>query len=92
MSKQIIYIKGQGIIEVNDQTVDLNKIGKAIALPIDDLDIIEFKSIKKAVTIENYTIFFYYIDNDALIIYLVGFSTRSQKRLLLKIKENCNNF
>ena len=67
MSKQIIYIKGQGIIEVNDQTVDLNKIGKAIALPIDDLDIIEFKSIKKAVTIENYTIFFYYIDNDALI-------------------------
>lgn len=87
-----VYLKGQGVIVINGQIIDLKKIGKAIALPIDDLDIIRFDNIKKVVTIENYTTFFDYNDNESLIIYLGGFSTRSQKKLLLKIKKQCDDF
>lgn len=87
-----VYLKGQAIITINEQIIDLSKISKAIALPIDDLDIMEFTNISKVVTIENYTTFFDYNDKESLIIYLGGFSTRSQKKLLLKIKKNCNNF
>lgn len=87
-----VYLKGKCVITIGNQTIDLNKISKAIALPIDDLDIMNFTNISKVITIENYTTFFDYIDEESLIIYLGGFSTRSQKQLLLKLKENCNDF
>ena len=87
-----VHIKGQGVITINGQIIELSKINKGIALPIDDLDIINFSDVYKVVTVENYTTFFDYIDSEALIIYLGGFSTRSQINLLLKIKDICDDF
>ena len=86
-----LYIKGEGQIIINEQTIDLSSLKTSIGLPIDNIDIISFKNIKKVTTIENLTTFYDY-KSDGLIIYLGGFSTRSQKKILNKIKQKCSNF
>ena len=86
-----LYVKGEGTIKINNQTIDLASLKTSIGVPIDNVDIINFENIKKVTTIENLTTFYDY-KSDGLIIYLGGFSTRSQKKILNKIKDRCNNF
>ncbi len=86
-----LYVKGDGIIKINNQTIDLSLCGTSIGIPIDNVDIITFENINKVTTIENLTTFYDY-KSDGLIIYLGGFSTRSQKKVLNKIKSKCNDF
>lgn len=86
-----LYVKGDGIIKINNQTIDLSLCGTSIGIPIDNVDIINFENINKVTTIENLTTFYDY-KSDGLIIYLGGFSTRSQKKVLNKLKSKCDDF
>ncbi len=86
-----LYVKGEGKININEQNIDLSCLKTSIGLPIDNIDIISFDNINKVTTIENLTTFYDY-KSDGLIIYLGGFSTRSQKKILNKIKRSCSTF
>ncbi len=86
-----LYVKGEGIISINNQEIDLSLLKTSIGIPIDNVSILEFKNITKVTTIENLTTFYDY-NFEGLIIYLGGFSTKSQKLVLNKIKLTCNNF
>lgn len=89
--KPYLYIKGTGKIRINKQIIDLESLNTSLGIPIDNPDIIEFIDIFKVTTIENLTTFYDYND-DGLIIYLGGFSTRSQTGILNKLKNNTLNF
>ena len=86
-----LYVKGEGLLKINNQTIDLSLLGTSIGVPIDNVDVIDFENINKVTTIENLTTF-YNFKSDGLIIYLGGFSTRSQKKVLNKIKSKCGDF
>ena len=86
-----LYVKGDGIICINNECLDLSKINTSIGIPIDNIALIEFEKIQKVTTIENLTTFYDYKD-DGLIIYLGGFSSSSQIECLKKIKECTRNF
>ncbi|MCH5180171.1 MAG: hypothetical protein J1F32_03035 [Erysipelotrichales bacterium] len=86
-----LTIKGNGIVHINDQTIDLSKIKNAIGLQIDNINVISFEQISKVTTIENLTTFFDYVD-DGLIIYLGGFPTRNQISVLKKLRKICPHF
>lgn len=86
-----LYIKGDGIVNINNQTIDLKKLGTSIGLPIDDVNIISFQNIEKVITVENLTTF-YDFQFDGLIIYLGGYSTHNQMKILKKVKKITTNF
>ncbi len=86
-----LYVKGEGLLKINNQMIDLSLLGTSIGIPIDNVDAIDFENVYKVTTIENLTTFYDY-KSDGLIIYLGGFSTRNQKAILSKIKTICNNF
>lgn len=86
-----LYVKGEGIIYINSQKIDLKNLANSIGIPIDKVDELSFENISKVTTIENLTTFYDYV-SDGLIIYLGGFSTRSQIQVLKKIKEVCKDF
>lgn len=89
--KPYLYIKGEGIITINNQKINLNAVSNSIGIPIDKVDELSFENVYKVTTIENLTTFYDY-KSDGLIIYLGGFSSRSQIQVLKKIKEICTNF
>lgn len=86
-----LYVKGEGMLQVNNQKIDLSLLGTSIGIPIDNVDIIDFENVNKVTTIENLTTFYDY-KSDGLIIYLGGFSTRNQKKVLNKLKSKCDVF
>lgn len=86
-----LYVKGEGIIGINSQKIDLSCVCSSIGIPIDDVNALSFENIDKVTTIENLTTFYDYA-SDGLIIYLGGFSTIPQTQVLKKIKEACSNF
>lgn len=86
-----LYVKGEGIIYINSQKIDLKNLANSIGIPIDKVDELSFENISKVTTIENLTTFYDYV-SDGLIIYLGGFSTRNQIQVLKKIKEVCKDF
>lgn len=89
--KPYLYLKGTGIVIVNNQKIDLKLLNSSIGLPIDKLEDIIFDNVDKVITIENQTTFYDYEDN-GLIIYLGGYPTKLQIRALKKITEVCNHF
>lgn len=86
-----LYVKGEGIIFINSQKIDLKGIANSIGIPIDKIDELSFDNISKVTTIENLTTFHNY-DSNGLVIYLGRFSTRSQMQVLKKIKKVCSKF
>lgn len=86
-----LYIKGEGIVYINKEKIDLALIDNSIGIPIDNAEIIRFENINKVTTIENLTTFHDY-KSDGLVIYLGGFSTRNQINVLKKLKEVCAKF
>lgn len=86
-----LYIKGEGIIRINQEIIDLKKLNTSIGIPIDNIDNISFLDINNVTTIENLTTFYDYIGKGC-IIYLGGFPTKGQINILNKIKEVCNTF
>ena len=79
-----MYFKGKGTIKINEQIIDLEKVGNVVALPVDDINSISFSNIDKVTTIENLTTFYDYKD-EGLTIYLGGFPTKNQLNILKKI-------
>lgn len=75
-----IYCKGEGVISLNGQTIDLSLI-PYIGLPPENID---FINIDKVTTIENLTTFHDYKDK-GIVIYLGGFSSRNKIKLLNSI-------
>ncbi len=88
---QYLYIKGEGIVYLNEETINLTKLNSSIGIPINDIDKIKFENISSVTTIENLTTF-YDFQGKGLIVYLGGFSTRSQMNVLFKLKKVCNEF
>ena len=50
-----MYFKGKGTIKINEQIIDLEKVGNVVALPVEDINSISFSNIYKVTTIENLT-------------------------------------
>lgn len=86
-----LYVKGEGIVSVNKEKINLSLLKTSIGLPIDDVSILNFENVFKVTTIENLTTFHDY-ESDGLIIYLGGFATRKQIEVLKLIKSKCENF
>ena len=88
------YIKGNALIKINGQIIDLNSLGDSFSLTRNEITKLEFINInsKKILTIENLTTFFYFNDPSFFIVYLGGFASSNQLFLLEKIKKLNNNF
>ncbi len=86
-----LYVKGDGIVIINKQRINLTDLSNSIGIPIDKIEELSFENINKITTVENLTTFHDYSSN-GLIIYLGGFSTRSQMQVLNKLKLICHDF
>lgn len=75
-----LYIKGNAIIKIKDQEIDLGDLGASIGIHSDLVSYLSF-NVKKVTTIENLTTFNNY-ESDGLILYLAGFSNHAKKRFL----------
>lgn len=85
-----VYIKGNIVIKINRQIIDLSAYGFEISLSsnaLKSLEIIELRA-KKILTIENLTSFISFNDNDYICIYLAGYHNQIKRDLIHKI----NNF
>lgn len=87
MNPVFTYFKGDAIIKVNDETINLNKFGHEFSVSskvIDDLEFINF-SKKKILTIENLTTFTEFNNYEYFVIFLSGFHNNEKTKLLKKI-------
>lgn len=83
------FIKGELVLQINDQTIDLKKYGEALALSdvsIKNMRVIN-SSAKHLFTIENLTSFDVFNKPDSIVIYLAGFHNTIKRQLITKIVE-----
>ena len=83
-----IYIKGSGILELNNQKIDLDEFVQGIGISGEDITTLNVrgKSItKRVITIENLTTFFSWEEPESLIIYLGGYHNSLRRKLLKNI-------
>ena len=76
-----LQIKGEGEIKVNNQIIDLAKVGDPIGICLNENSKIELINPSRVTTIENLTTFFDY-KASGIIIYLGGFPTKSELKVL----------
>lgn len=88
---EYLYIKGDAILKINDQVIDLKKLNTSMGILLDELNDVEIINVDKVTTVENLTTYHDYI-SDGLIIYLGGFPTKRECAFLKKISNHCNNF
>lgn len=85
-----VYLKGNMVISINNQIIDLEKLNYEISLSskaIEDLEIKEIRA-KKVMTIENLTSFVVVNEPEYIKIYLAGFHNDIKKKLLRKISQS----
>lgn len=83
------FIKGELVLKINDQIIDLKKYGEALALSdesIKNMRVIN-SSAKHLYTIENLTSFDVFSKPDSIIIYLAGFHNTIKRQLIARIVE-----
>lgn len=83
------FIKGNLVLRIHDQEIDLGKYDNELALSdkmIDEIEIISL-SDSKIITIENLTNFLEFNEEGFIAIYLGGFHNKVKRRLLLKVHE-----
>lgn len=71
-----VYFKGEGTLQLREQTIRLPAFSKGIGISGPDLCALELShaaSIRKVITIENLTTFFRWEDQGSLILYLGGY-------------------
>lgn len=85
-----VYVKGNGMISVSGQSIDLSKMDGSIGLSSSTLDDIDYVKVlgSKVVTIENLTTFHSYVDEDAFAIYLGGYHNSIRRKIICKLYEN----
>ncbi len=82
-----VYFKGDAVITIGEETMDLSLLRQGIGISGEDLSNIQFSDlskIKKVTTIENLTSFFRYREKESLLIYLGGYHN-GLRRTLLKL-------
>ena len=80
-----VYFKGDAVITIGEETVDLSLLKQGIGISGEDLSEIRFpdlSKIKKVITIENLTSFFRYREKESLLIYLGGYHNGLRRTLL----------
>ncbi len=85
-----IYLKGNAILSINDQMIDLNKIDGGLGLhskTIDKINIIS-KDIKHIFSIENLTSYHDFNSDESLIIYLGGYHNTLKENFIKKIYQS----
>lgn len=84
-----VYVKGNGIITVSGQKIDLSKLNGDIGLSSELLKSVENVEIKasKIITIENLTTFNSFNEKDVFVIYLGGYHNSIRRKLICKIYE-----
>lgn len=83
------FIKGNIVIRLNNQTIDLGKYGEPLALSdsaIEKIEIVEI-ACNRLFTIENLTSFDVFDAKDSVAIYLAGYHNRTKRKLIEKIHE-----
>lgn len=86
-----VYLKGDVVITVGDEKIDLSVMKQGIGISGEDIGRIKFVSvdkIQKVITIENLTTFFRWNEKDSLIIYLAGYHNTIRRILLQEIYSN----
>lgn len=89
-----IYLKGCGLLELNNQRIDLEEFAQGIGVSGEDiasLDVVGKNTTKRVITIENLTTFFSWKEEDSLIIYLGGYHNSLRRQLLGKIYAQLEN-
>lgn len=86
-----IFLKGNGTISLNNQTIDLALIKAPIGVSSISLPSLKIISVEQVTTIENLTTFNDYT-GDGLVIYLAGFSNNSKILLLNILKQHTSKF
>ena len=84
------FVKGNLVLKVNNQIIDLNEYKEPLALSdsaIENLEIIETKAIK-LFTIENLTSFDVFNENNSVIVYLAGYHNKTKRALIEKISKH----
>ncbi len=83
------FIKGNIVIRLNNQTIDLGKYGEPLALSDSAIEKIEIVEIpcNKLFTIENLTSFDVFDAKDSVAVYLAGYHNRTKRKLIEKIHE-----
>lgn len=86
-----IYIKGNIVIKIHNQYIDLSKLASPFSITTGNLECMEIVSIdaKNIMTVENLTSFYDLELEDTLIIYLGGYHN-TLRRKLLEMIENYN--
>lgn len=87
------FIKGDLIIRINNQVIDLQKYGEPLALSDSAIESIKIDSVRATnmFTIENLTSFDVFKQNNSIIIYLGGFHNRVKRELIKKVKHAATN-
>ncbi len=83
-----LYLKGKGIVTINNQKINLSNIKTSMGISINEDLFISFENILQVITIENETTFHHYEDDKSLIIYLAGYSNTHKINVLNKIQEH----
>ena len=88
-----VCMKGQGVIELGNQIIDLSKINGDIALSTESLKSLKRINIKvgRVITIENLTSFHDYNASKDFVIYLGGFHNKIKRRFLMFLYEQNTN-
>ncbi|MCC8110656.1 MAG: DUF2220 domain-containing protein [Ruminococcus sp.] len=82
-----IYMKGNGVIRLYGQTIDLSKLDGDIAISSSLLKGIERINVtgKRVVTIENLTSFNKFSENDTFAVYLGGYHNTHRRNFLIQL-------
>lgn len=83
------FIKGNLVLRIHEQEIDLGKYDNELALSdkmIDEIEIISLTD-SKIITIENLTNFLEFNEEGFIVIYLGGFHNKVKRKLLLKVHE-----
>ncbi len=84
-----VYFKGNGVVTINNQIIDVNEVGKDIGISseiISNVNDIKINA-KNVMTIENLTNFHVFNEEDFFVIYLGGYHNHIRRDFIKKIKE-----
>ncbi len=82
-----IYLKGNIVVKINDQTIDLQKLKTELILTSTQIPHLSIQnlSVDQVITVENLTSFYEYPVQNSLIIYLGGFHNEIKRSFLRKV-------
>ena len=85
-----VLVKGNALINLNGQIIDLSKVNGDIGLSTKSLrDVVSIDVFgNRVITVENLTSFYTYGNRNDFVIYLGGFHNRAKREFLIKLYEH----